>query len=171
MATTVGARPRPQLSETAQVVLLQCAFGRYRDEEELPAVGVVAAALRIPHQVADKALDELVVAGVLEPRWQGRHVVIARALWPFPVRRPTPAAEAVARRIIHEATAPRTPAVNELPSDRQLAAMYCVNVDVVREGLRLAAMREAVALVPGRPATVIRPLPAARQASAGTAGR
>lgn len=171
MATTVGSGPRPQLSESAQVLLLQCVFGRYRYEEELPAVGAVAAALRIPHQVADEALDELVVAGVLEPRWQGRHVVLPRALWPFPVRRPTPAAEAVARRVIHDITAPRTPAASELPSPRQLAAMYGVNVDVVREGLRLAAMREVVALVPGRPATVIRPLPAARRSPAGTAGR
>lgn len=171
MATTVGALARPQLSETAQVLLLQCAFGRYRAQEELPAVGAVAASLRIPHQVADKALDELVAAGVLEPRWQDRHVVRPRTMWPLQVRRPTPAAEAVARRIIHDITAPRTPAANELPSPRQLAATYGVNVDVVREGLRLAAMREVVALAPGRPATVIRPLPAAHRAPAGTVSR
>lgn len=171
MATTVGALARPQLSETAQVLLLQCALGRYRAHEELPTVGAVATALRIPHQVADKSLDELVAAGVLEPRWQNRHVVRPRATWPIPVRRPTPAAEAVARRIIHDITAPRIPATNELPSPQQLAATYGVNVDIVGEGLRLAAMWEVVALVPGRPATVIRPLPAARQTSAGSARR
>ncbi|MFJ9547892.1 GntR family transcriptional regulator [Streptomyces erythrochromogenes] len=171
MATTVGALARPQLSETAQVLLLQFAFGRYRDQEELPALVAVAAALRIPQQVADTSLDELVAVGVLEPRWQNRHVVRPRTVWPFQVRRPTPAAEAVARRIILDITAHRTPAANELPSPRQLAATYGVNVDVVREGLRLAAMREVVALVPGRPATVIRPLRADSQASAGTASR
>lgn len=82
-----------------------------------------------------------------------------------------PAAEAVARRIIGDITAPRTPAATELPSLRQLAATYGVNVDVVREGLRLAAVREAVALVPGRPATVILPLPTARRAPSGTVSR
>ncbi|MFE3558712.1 GntR family transcriptional regulator [Streptomyces sp. NPDC059193] len=171
MATTVGALARPQLSETAQVLLMQCAFGRYRAQEELPAVGAVAASLRIPHQVADEALDELVAAGVLEPRWQSRHVVRPRNMWPIQVRRPTPAAEAVARRIIRDITAPRTSAANELPSLRQLAAMHGVNVAVVREGLRLAAVREVVALVPGRPATVIRPLPMALQAASGTVSR
>ncbi|MGW7065211.1 GntR family transcriptional regulator [Streptomyces sp. NPDC054904] len=171
MATSVGAPARPQLSETAQVLVMQCAFGRYRDQEELPAVGAVAVSLRIPHQVADEALDELVAAGVLEPRWQDKHVIRPRTMWPIQVRRPTPAAEAVAHRIIRDVTAPRTPAATELPSLRQLAAMYAVNVEVVREGLRLAAVREVVALVPGRPAGVIRPLPTARQASAGTVSR
>ncbi|MFD8978551.1 GntR family transcriptional regulator [Streptomyces sp. NPDC059564] len=171
MATTVGAAARPQLSETAQVLLMQCAFGRYRDQEELPTVGAVAASLRIPQQVSDEALVELVAAGVLEPRWQDRHVIRPRTMWPIQVRRPTPAAEAVARRIIGDITAPRTPAATELPSLRQLAATYGVNVDVIREGLRLAAVREAVALVPGRPATVIRPLPTARRSPSGTVSR
>ncbi|MFB7781438.1 GntR family transcriptional regulator [Streptomyces vinaceus] len=170
MATS-SAPARPQLSETAQVLLMQCAFGRYRGQEELPAVGAMAASLRIPHQVADEALDELVAAGVLEPRWQDRHVICPHTMWSVQVRRPTPAAEAVARRIIGDIATPRTPATTELPSHRQLAAAYGVNVDIVREGLRLAAAQEAVALVPGRPATIIRPLPAPRRVPSGTVSR
>ncbi|MFE4632304.1 hypothetical protein ACFRJ1_02840 [Streptomyces sp. NPDC056773] len=171
MAATAGVFALPHLSETAQVLLLQCAFGCYRTQEELPTLGALAASLRIPQHMADEALDELVAARVLEPRWQDRHVVRPRSMWPFQVRRPTPAAEAVARRLIQDLTAPRTPLVTELPSPQQLAAIYNVNVDIAREGLRLTAMRGVVALVPGRPATVIRPFPAPRQASAGPASR